>query len=60
MGRRSWAHEKGKRNSLRFEILSELGRIPDDEDLRAGASQICKPRPRTKDAITIIRFCRTG
>jgi hypothetical protein len=44
---------------LRFTILSELGRVEDD-DLKALARQLCQERPRSKDAVAMIRRWRTG
>ena len=46
--------------SWRPGILAELGRIPDDEDLKALAGEICKVKPRTKDAVLLIRRWRKG
>ncbi len=41
-------------------ILTELGRIDDDYNLRAIARQICEIKPRCKDALVMIRRWRTG
>jgi hypothetical protein len=41
-------------------ILSALGRIPNDEDLKAVALRVCELKPKTKDAIAMIRRWRTG
>jgi hypothetical protein len=40
-------------------ILSELGRIWNHEDLKAVALRICELKPKTKDAVAMIRLCRT-
>jgi hypothetical protein len=45
---------------FRTTILAELGRIENDDDLRAAAQQICKMKPRSKEAVSIIRRWRTG
>lgn len=41
-------------------ILSELGRIPNEEDLKAVALRICELKPKTKDAVAMIRRARLG
>lgn len=41
-------------------ILTELGRIDDDEAMRDVALQICKLKPKTRDAVLMIRRVRTG
>lgn len=41
-------------------ILSELGRIEDEEDMKAVARQICELKPKTKEAVTMIRRFRLG
>jgi hypothetical protein len=41
-------------------ILTELGRIKDDDNLRDTARQICAIKPRCKDALVMIRRWRTG
>jgi hypothetical protein len=46
--------------SWRPTILAELGRIPGDEDLKAMAGQICQLKPKTRDAVLLIRGWRKG
>lgn len=41
-------------------ILTELGRIKDDDNLRDIARQICEIKPRCKEALVMIRRWRTG
>jgi hypothetical protein len=41
-------------------ILVELGRIDDDNELIAVALKICELKPKTRDAIAMIRRYRTG
>ncbi len=41
-------------------ILMELGRIENDDDLRAVASQLCERKPATRDAVLMVRTFRTG
>jgi|SRR5579884_2719887 len=41
-------------------ILTELGRIKDEDTLRDIARQICEIKPRCKDALVMIRRWRTG
>jgi hypothetical protein len=45
---------------LRFGILAELGRIEDDDALKAVATRVCELKPRNKDAVVMIRRWRTG
>ena len=45
---------------FRRTILTELGRIPNDEDLRAVALRICELKPTTKEAVAMIRRFRLG
>jgi ribosomal protein S18 len=55
--------EKMKRSephAWRQTILSELGRIEDEEMMRAVATQICELKPKTKDAVLMIRRFRVG
>jgi hypothetical protein len=44
----------------RIGILSELGRIDNDEDIIAAALVVSEERPKTKDAMVRIRRFRTG
>jgi hypothetical protein len=41
-------------------ILSELGRIEDEETILAVAREICELNPKTRDAIAMIRRSRLG
>ena len=41
-------------------ILAELGRIDDPEDMRALALQLCELKPKTHDAVAMLRQWRTG
>jgi hypothetical protein len=52
--------ERGEKKAWKPTILSELGRIPNDEELKEVASEICRIKPKTKDAVTMIRRYRTG
>jgi hypothetical protein len=54
------ACEAGHPGAWRPGILAALGRIEDDETLRKVARDICRRRPKVKDAITRIRHYRTG
>src|SRR6266536_4044997 len=40
---------------IRVGILAELGRIEDDAALRALAARICELKPRTREAVAMIR-----
>lgn len=50
----------GKPNSYRPSILAALGRIEDEDDMRAIARRICELKPNTKAAAAIVRQYRTG
>ncbi|MDP7645469.1 MAG: hypothetical protein QGG60_12345, partial [Anaerolineales bacterium] len=50
----------GEPNAWKPSILTELGRIWDDDDLKAVALYICEVKPKTKDATAEIRRIRTG
>lgn len=41
-------------------ILAELGRLNDHEEVRAVAQRICEIKPRSRDAIAMIRRARLG
>lgn len=41
-------------------ILIELGRIEDEELMRAMAEQLCELKPSTRDAVLMVRRLRTG
>jgi hypothetical protein len=41
-------------------IMSELGRIDDDDDLLSIAEQVCELKPNTQDAVAMIRRWRLG
>jgi hypothetical protein len=43
---------------FREEILSELGRIEDDYELRYAAKKVCQLKPQTEEAINMIRRFR--
>jgi hypothetical protein len=45
---------------LKVTILVELGRIEDDEDLKAIAEKVCKQKPKAKEAEAMVRRWRTG
>jgi hypothetical protein len=50
-----------KRNGdLKWTVLSELGRIPDDDTLRAVARLVGRQRLSTGQAVAVIRRIRTG
>jgi hypothetical protein len=50
----------GKKDAWKPSILTELGRIESYQDLVEVALEICKIKPKTKDAIAMIRRWRTG
>ncbi len=54
------AMRRGDANSYKPTILTELGRIVDEEKLKTAASEICRIKPKTKDAVTMTRRYRTG
>src|SRR5262245_22727326 len=41
-------------------ILAELGRLQDGETIKAYAARICELKPKTKDAIVMLRRARIG
>lgn len=41
-------------------ILTELGRIEDEDDMRAVAERLCEMKPTTRDAVLMVRSLRTG
>jgi hypothetical protein len=41
-------------------LLSELGRIPNLDDLKTVAAEICKIKPKAKEGIRLIRRLRIG
>jgi hypothetical protein len=51
-----WLYQEGE--SIRATILSELGRIDRDEDLLTLARELCALKPKTRDAIILIRTFR--
>jgi hypothetical protein len=64
-GRFAWVADgprsaAGAPDALKSSILVELGRIPNDEDLKAVALRICELKPKTKDAVSMIRRVRLG
>jgi hypothetical protein len=50
----------GAPNAWRPSILSELGRFRNDETLRSFALALCemRPRPKTKEAVSMLRHAR--
>jgi len=50
----------GVRGAWKPGILTELGRIRDADTMRAVAFRICELRPKTKEAVAIIRRFRLG
>lgn len=52
--------EAGAPHAWKPSILSELGRIKNVEDMKAIALQICELKPKTKEAVCMIRRWRTG
>lgn len=50
----------GERNSWKPGILSELGKIKDRKNMLSIALEICEFKPKTKDAIRMIRRARLG
>jgi hypothetical protein len=50
----------GKPHAWRKTILAELGRIEDEDDFRAIALRICELKPKTHDAVAMIRDARFG
>ena len=56
----AWLRLSPSQKAWRPTILAELGRIPDDQDLKAMAGRICQLKPQTKDAVLLIRRWRKG
>lgn len=54
------AMERGEKKSWRPTILGELGRIEDDELLRAFARELCRAKPRAREAVVMVRRHRIG
>ncbi len=54
-----WLWNPGK-DDLKHTILSELGRIEDDGEMVLVARDLCAMKPKTKDAVTMIRRLRLG
>ena len=52
------AMRRGERHSWCPTILTELGRIEDPETMKVAALRICELKPRTHDAVTMIRRWR--
>ncbi len=50
--------EQAKPAVYRGTILAELGRIEDPDFLQEVAERICELKPRTSDAVAMIRRCR--
>jgi len=45
---------------VRSSILAELGRLGHPEDIKAAARWICETKPKTKQAIVMVRSARRG
>ena len=60
----SWVADRAKMSAgdggWKPSILTELGRIWDEEVLKEIALNICELKPKTKEAVAIIRRIRTG
>jgi hypothetical protein len=54
------AEARGESRAYRQTILSELGRIRDDAELREVALRLCNVQPTARDARTMIRRHRLG
>lgn len=54
------AMQAGRPGAWRPAILTELGRIGDDDTLLAVAARLCELKPKTKDAVARIRRARLG
>ena len=52
--------EAGSPGAWRPSILVELGRIPKSETMKAVAMRVCELKPKTKDAVAMIRRFRLG
>jgi hypothetical protein len=50
----------GEGKGWRPSILTELGRIDDEDQLRAVALEVCERKPGTREAIALIRRWRLG
>ncbi len=51
---------QGKPGSWRPSILAELGRLEDQDAMRAVALRICELKPKARQAVSMIRRARTG
>src|SRR4051794_40519565 len=51
---------EGEAQAWRPGILAELGRIPDTEEMKRAAAQLCEMKPKTKAAVAMIRRYRIG
>jgi hypothetical protein len=51
---------RSQRQGYRKTVLAELGRIKNEEDLRDVALEVCRLKPKTQDAIRMIRRSRLG
>ena len=54
------ALKEGRPKALKHGILAELGRFLYPETIKMYAERICELRPKTKNAITMLRRARTG
>ena len=52
--------DAGVPGAVKWSILAALGRIPNDETLKAVALRICELKPKTKEAVAIINRFRLG
>ena len=52
------AMQESRPHSFRPTILAELGRISNEDDLKAIALRICEVKPKTKEAVVMIRRWR--
>jgi hypothetical protein len=51
---------EGFKSTWQKTILIELGRIEDDEDLLAAARELCKRKPKVREAVALVRRWRLG
>lgn len=47
-------------HKVKWTVLAELGRIEDDDTLRAVAARVCELKPKTREAVQMIRRFRVG
>ncbi len=51
---------KSMQSTYKATIIAELGRIKDKDDMKSAAKEICRLKPKTKDAVKMIRGWRLG